>query len=96
MDIERIKLITKQKTKAGNAITSVRDVIKISEHKRQDQYEGVSETYKPLLDKQDSVKKTIDEKQDQLIDQLQKNQRAITSGLEDLILYEKAPEIKIY
>lgn len=85
MDIERIKRYTKQKVKAGNAITSVRDVIKNSEHLKQDQYEGVSETYKPLLDKQDLVKKTIDKKQDQLINQLQNNQLAITQGLDNIL-----------
>ena len=41
------------------------------------------------MDVQQEVKKSIDEKQDKLIEQLQKNQKAITRGLLDKI---PAPE----
>ena len=36
--------------------------------------------------------KSIDEKQDKLIKQLQANQKAITSGLEDLVFFNQLPE----
>ena len=39
-----------------------------------------------------SNRKKPDEKQDKVIEQLQKNQRAITSGLEDLAMLQQLPE----
>lgn len=44
-----------------------------------------SETFKPIVEAQKETKKTIDEKQDKILEQLQKNQKAMTSGLEDLV-----------
>ena len=62
---------------------------------KQDVYEGVSEIYKPIIDVEKSVKQSIDKKQDELIEQLQKNQKAITSSLEDIVLYNQLPEIPV-
>ena len=45
-----------------------------------------------VLDVQKSVKQSIDKKQDELIEQLQKNQKAITSGLEDIVIHNQLPE----
>ena len=42
----------------------------------------------PLIEQQ----KKTDEKQDKVIEQLQKNQRAITSGFEDLVMLQQLPE----
>ena len=42
----------------------------------------------PLIEQQ----KKTDEKQDKVIEQLQKNQKAITSGLEDLAMLQQLPE----
>ena len=39
-----------------------------------------------------SNRKNPDEKQDKVIEQLQKNQKAITSGLEDLAMLQQLPE----
>ena len=39
-----------------------------------------------------SNRKKTDEKQDKVIEQLQKNQKAITSGLEDLAMVQQLPE----
>ena len=58
---------------------------------KQDAYEGITESFKPIIDVQKSVKESIDEKQDKLITQLQKNQKAITSGLEDIFIYNQLP-----
>ena len=89
MDIERFEKISNQKIKTGVKTKAVRDGLKEYEHAKQDQYEGVSELYKPIIDVEKSVKESIDQKQDELIEQLQWNQKAITSGLEDLIVYNQ-------
>ena len=39
------------------------------------------------------MKQKIDEKQDKMLEQLQKNQRAITSGLEDLTMLQQLPDV---
>ena len=44
-----------------------------------------SETFKPIIKAQEETKQTIDEKQDKLIEQLEKNQKALTSGLKTLL-----------
>lgn len=92
MDIEKLRKYTNQKIDAGNSVAHARKIIMDEKYEKQDRYEGISEAYKPLLDKQDMVKKTIDEKQDQLIEQLQNNQR----GIEDMILYAGAQEGQPY
>ena len=46
--------------------------------------EGFTETFDPLIQSQDKVKKTIDKQQDSLIKQLKENQQAITTGLDRL------------
>ena len=45
-----------------------------------------------LLKLKRKQKKTIDEKQDKLIEQLEKNQKALTSGLEDIAMLTYQPE----
>ena len=92
MDISRFQKLSNSKIEAGRTIRGVRNDLKEYNEAKQDAYEGVSETFKPIIDVQKSVQKSIDEKQDELIEQLQKNQRAITSGLEDVILYQQLPE----
>ena len=69
----------------------MRNDLKEYKEAKQDAYEGLSETYKPIIDVQQSIQKRNDEKQDELIKQLQQNQRAITSGLEDVILSQQLP-----
>ena len=88
MDIKQFKKLSNSKIEAGRKTRAVRNELKQYKVVKQDAYEGVSERLQPLLD----VEKSIDKKQDELIQQLQKNQKAITSGLDDLILYQKLPE----
>ena len=92
MDISRFQKISNSKIEAGREIRAVRNDLKEYKEAKQDAYEGVSETFKPIIDVQKSVQKSIDEKQDKVIEQLQKNQKAITSGLEDVILFQQLPE----
>ena len=92
MDIERIKKISEAKIKAGNVVNKVRNTLKEFEHGRQDIQEELSEVYKPIVKAQEDVKQKIDEKQDKMLEQLQKNQKALTSGLEDLL--QQLPDVQ--
>ena len=66
-------------------------ILKERKEAKQDVQEGLSETFKPIIEIQKSVKESIDKKQDKLIEQLQINQKAITSGLENLNLLQQLP-----
>ena len=68
--------------KQEETIRAVRNELKQYKEAKQDAYEGVSETFKPIIDVQKSVQKSIDEKQDELIDQLQRNQQALTQVID--------------
>ena len=91
MDIERIKKLTESKVKAENITKRVRTVLKDYEHSKQDVREELSETFKPIIKAQKETKETIDGNQNEMLEQLQKNQKAITSGLEDLALMQQLP-----
>ena len=86
MDLQRLKQISEAKIKTGILTKEVRDTLKEYKHNKQDLQLGLSETFKPIIKAQEETKQTIDDKQDKLIEQLQKNQRAITSGLENIEL----------
>ena len=94
MDIERIKKISSAKIHAGNAISKVRTTLKEYKHGTQDVQEELSEVYKPIVKAQEDIKQKIDEKQDKMLEQLQKNQKALTSGLEDLLMVQQLPDDK--
>ena len=84
MDLQRLKQISEAKIKAGILTKEVRDTLKEYKHNKQDLQQGLSETFKPIIKAQEKTKQTIDDKQDKLIKQLQENQKAITSGLENI------------
>ena len=98
MDIKKFEKISNAKIVAGKKTRDFRNMLKQYKEEKQDAFDGVSEICKPLIDTQKSVKETIDEKQDQLIVQLQNNQKALNSGLDNLILYNQlaqvVPEVK--
>ena len=91
MDIERIKKVTKSKGKAGNITKRVRTVLKDYEHSKQDIQEELSETFKPLVEAQKETKETLDGSQNKMLEQLQENQKAITSVLVDLFMIQQLP-----
>ena len=94
MDIERMKKISEAKINAGKQVSNVRNTLKEFEHGRQDIQEELSEVYKPIVKAQEDVKQTIDEKQDKMLEQLQKNQKELTSGLENLIMFQQLPDVQ--
>ena len=81
MDLQRLKQISEAKIKAGILTKEVRDTLKEYKNNKQDLQLGLSETFKPIIKAQEETKQTIDAKQDKLIEQLDKNQKAITSAL---------------
>ena len=94
MDLQRLKQLSEAKIKAGTITKQVRDTLKEYKHDKQDLQQGLSETFKPIIKAQEETKQTIDEKQDKLIEQLEKNQKALTSGLEDIAMLTYQPETK--
>ena len=99
MDIEEYKKLARNKLEADALTKQVRDVIKITKWQKQNMREGFKETFKPLIESQDSVKKSIDKQQDSLIKQLQANQLALTQGLNQNRLaitegFDKMDEVK--
>ena len=49
---------------------------------KQDAFEGLTETFKPIIKSQEKIKESIDEQQNKLIDQLQTNQNQIVKAIE--------------
>ena len=82
MDIERFKKLSNSKIEAGRTTRDVRNELKKYKEVKQDAYEGLVETFKPVIEAQKNVKQSIDEKQDQLISQLQNNQNKIVRAIE--------------
>ena len=82
MDISQFQKLSNSKIEAGRTIRAVRNDLKEYKEAKQDAYEGLSETYKPIIDVQQSIQKRNDEKQDELIDQLQRNQQALTQVID--------------
>ena len=82
MDIQEYKKLARNKIEADTLTRKVRDVLKITKWEKQDAREGFKETFKPLIESQDSIKKSIDEQQNATIAQLKANQLALTQGFE--------------
>ena len=95
MDIEKLKILSKKASEAGELmkeVTAFRNFLKDKEHMHDitmsDQFKTLRE---PLIEQQ----KKTDAKQDKVIEQLQKNQLALTSGLEDIMaLNRELPQLE--
>ena len=84
MDIEKLKILSKKASEAGKLmkeVTAFKNFLKDKEHMHDI---SMSEHFKTLRDPLIEQQKKTDEKQDKVIEQLQKNQLALTSGLQDL------------
>ena len=83
MDIEEIKKYFKNKNEADNLAKQVRQRIKETAWEKQNQREGFSETFKPLISQfekpEDPKKKNIFTQNQEML----RNQLALTSGLKD-------------
>ena len=82
MDLVETKKIIRNKIEADEAPREIRSHIKSYIHEKQNLREGFTETFKPLIETSEKVKESIDTQQNKLIEQLQKNQLALTAGFE--------------
>ena len=92
MDIEKIRSLSKKASEAGKlvkAVTAFKNELKDKE-KMHDMV--MSDHFKTLREPIIEQQKKTDVKQDKVIEQLQKNQKAIPSGLEDLAMLQQLPE----
>ena len=99
MDLEETKKIIRNKITADEAAREVRSHIKSYIHEKQNLREGFKETFKPLIETSEAVKRSIDTQQNKLIKQLQDNQLALTEGLDKNRLaitsgFDKMDEVK--
>ena len=95
MDIEKLKILSKKASEAGElvkAVTAFKNELKDKEHMHD---VTMSDHFKTLREPLIEQQKKTDEKQDKVIEQLQKNQLALTSGLEDIMtLNRELPQLK--
>ena len=83
MDSEKLKILSKKASEAGELmkeVTAFKNYLKDKEHMHD---VTMSEHFKTLREPLIEQQKKTDEKQDKIIDQLQKNQLALTRGLQD-------------
>ena len=81
MDINEVKKFIQNKIASDNLTQKVRDTIKIKKWEKQDLKEGFKESLKPLIKAQNNISDTIKKENDETIEQLEKNQLALTRGL---------------
>ena len=95
MDIEKLKILSKKASEAGElvrAVTAFKNELKDKEHMHD---VTMSEHFKTLREPLIEQQKKTDEKQDKVIEQLQKNQLALTSGLQDIMaLNRELPQLE--
>ena len=73
MDIERMKKLLNSKIEVGKKVNEVREVVKNYNKEKQDMYDYTEKLFKPSIKAQKDIKKAIDDKQDELINQIQIN-----------------------
>ena len=95
MDIEKLKILSKKASEAGElvkAVTAFKNELKDKEHMHD---VTMSEHFKTLREPLIEQQKKTDEKQDKVIKQLQKNQLALTSGIQDIMtLNRELPQLE--
>ena len=95
MDIAKLKILSKKASEAGElvkAVTAFKNELKDKEHMHD---VTMSKHFKTLRDPLIEQQKKTDEKQDKVIEQLQKNQLALTSGIQDIMaLNRELPQLE--
>lgn len=71
MNIEQTKKLLKLQIDSGQVTQKVWDVIKTDKESKQAAYDTTAELFKPAINIQKEVKKNIDKRQDELIQQFQ-------------------------
>ena len=85
MDIERLKKFAENEFEAGKFVKAVTAYKNTLKDKEQMHDVAMSDHFKMLRDPLIKQQKKTDEKQDKVIEQLQKNQKALTSGLQEIM-----------
>ena len=94
MDIEKIRKLSKKATEAGELVKAVTAFKNELKDKEQMHDITMSEHFKTLREPIIEQQKKTDKKQDKVIEQLQKNQLALTSGIQDIMtLNRELPQI---
>ena len=95
MDIEKIRKLSKKASEAGELVKAVTAFKNELKDKEQMHDITMSEHFKTLREPLIEQQKKTDEKQDKVIEQLQKNQLALTSGIQDIMtLNRELPQLK--
>ena len=95
MDIEKIRKLSKKASEAGELVKAVTAFKNELKDKEQMHDITMSEHFKTLREPLIEQQKKTDEKQDKVIEQLQKNQLAITSGIQDIMtLNTELPQVE--
>ena len=95
MDIEQIQKLINNKIEAGNKVKEVRKAIKTYKTQKQDMYDDTAEILKPSIKVQEEVKKTIDEKQNMLIEKLQENKETVDKKQDEVIKQLKENQVEL-
>ena len=95
MDIEQIQKLINNKIEAGNKVKEVRKVIKTYKTQKQDMYDDTAEILKPSIKVQKELKKTIDEKQNKLIEKLQENKETVDKKQDEVIKQLKENQVEL-
>ena len=94
MDIEKIRKLSKKASEAGKLVKAVTAYKNALKNKEQMRVVEMSDYFKTLREPLIEQQKKTDEKQDKVIEQLQKNQLALTSGIQDIMtLNTELPKI---
>ena len=95
MDIEKLRKLSKNASEAGELVKAVTAFKNELKDKEQMYDATMSEHFKTLREPLIEQQKKTDEKQDRVIDQLQKNQLALTSGIQDIMtLNRELPQLE--
>ena len=95
MDIEKIRKLSKKASEAGKLVKAVTAFKNELKDKEQMYDVTMSEHFKTLREPLIEQQKKTDEKQDRVIEQLQKNQVALTSGIQDIMtLNRELPQLE--
>ena len=95
MDIEKIRKLSKKASEAGELVKAVTAFKNELKDKKQMYDTTMSEHFKTLREPLIEQQKKTDEKQDKVIEQLQKNQLALTSGIQDIMtLNRELPQLE--
>ena len=95
MDVEKIRKLSQKASEAGELVKAVTAFKNELKDKEQMHDITMSEHFKTLREPLIEQQKKTDEKQDRVIEQLQKNQLALTSGIQDIMtLNRELPQVE--